>query len=126
MAAATIKIGQPALKFHLIQNGKIRENFQIIKERLSWWTLGFLVWTLSESNHVVKKPHKYKSQGFDVSVFSLDGMDSRTASRFTDANQLKEQTECQKMGQTIENKLRIGHVSDLKKWESATAQQWDV
>ena len=131
-AAATIKIGQPAPEISLPDpNGKIRKlsDYKGKVVLVDFWA-SWCGPCRKANPHVVEIYHKYKSQGFDVFSVSLDGMDSRTASRFTDANQLKEQIEMSKNRwlEAIEKDKLVwpGHVSDLKKWESAPAQQWDV
>ncbi len=80
--------------------------------------------------HVVEIYHKYKGKGFDVFSVSLDGIDSRTAQRFTDPAQLKEQQTAQKqrwVDAIAQDRLEWdGHVSDLKKWESGPAGVYGV
>jgi len=80
--------------------------------------------------HVVEVYQKYKGKGFDVFSVSLDGIDSRTAQRFTDPAQLKEQQAAQKqrwLDAIAQDRLEWdGHVSDLKKWESAPAGLYGV
>lgn len=80
--------------------------------------------------HVVEVYHKYKAKGFDVLSVSLDGVDSRTAQRFTDAAQLNEQIEASKqrwLGAISQDQLTWdGHVSDLKKWECVPAGEYGV
>ena len=80
--------------------------------------------------HVVEIYHKYKAKGFDVFSVSLDGIDSRTAQRFTDAAQLNEQMESSKqrwLSAIAQDQLAWdGHVSDLKKWECAPAGVYGV
>ena len=83
-----------------------------------------------ENPHVVKVYNKYKDRGFEVFSVSLDGLDERTKARFASAEQIEQQLERSKArwkqaikadGLTWE-----GHVSDLKKWNSAPAQTYGV
>ncbi|MFZ1703519.1 MAG: TlpA disulfide reductase family protein [Saprospiraceae bacterium] len=79
---------------------------------------------------VVDIYNRYKSKGFDVFSVSLDGVDSRTSAQITDAQQLNQYIEQQKarwVGAIEQDQLAWdGHVSDLKKWECAPAQEYGV
>lgn len=79
---------------------------------------------------VVDVYHRYKDKGFDVFSVSLDGMDSRTTSQIADQNTLNQMMEQQKNRwiTAIEQDKLVwdGHVSDLKKWECAPAQEYGV
>jgi thiol-disulfide isomerase/thioredoxin len=80
--------------------------------------------------HVVEVYNKYKAKGFDVFSVSLDGVDSRTAQRYTTPQELQDATNASKerwMGAIQQDGLIWdGHVSDLKKWESAPAGEYGV
>ena len=80
--------------------------------------------------HVVDMYNKYKSKGFTVFSVSLDGVDSRVSSTITDPKQLKEFSDRAKDA-WINAIAKDGliwetHVSDLKKWESASAATYGV
>lgn len=83
-----------------------------------------------ENPSVVKVYNEYKAKGFEVFSVSLDGIDSRTATRFPDQSQLDQQMEIQK--QRWINAIKQDnlpweyHVSDLKKWECAPARLYGV
>jgi thiol-disulfide isomerase/thioredoxin len=83
-----------------------------------------------ENPHVVKVYNKYKNQGFEVFSVSLDGLDDRTKARYGSADQIEEQMKRSKdrWKQAIEQDGLVwkGHVSDLKKWNSAPAQTYGV
>ena len=80
--------------------------------------------------HVVETYKKYKDQGFTVYSVSLDGMDSRTKSRFKNPEQVEQQMKNQKKRWTDaiakDNLIWNYHVSDLKKWESGAAKEYGV
>lgn len=84
-----------------------------------------------ENPNVVKIYDKYRAQGFTVYSVSLDGMDSRTKSRFGgDAGREKDYIEQQKK-RWVDAIKKDGlawqyHVSDLKKWECAPARMYGV
>ena len=84
-----------------------------------------------ENPNVVRIYDKYKDQGFTVFSVSLDGIDSRTASRMGgDEKKIAEYVEQQK--QRWEDAIEKDnlkwdyHVSDLKKWECAPARTYGV
>lgn len=83
-----------------------------------------------ENPNVVRVYNKYKSKGFEVFSVSLDGLDSRTKARFASEEQITQQMERSKARweQAIQADGLVweGHVSDLKKWESAPAQTYGV
>jgi len=78
---------------------------------------------------VVETYKKYKSKGFTVASVSLDGLDTRTRSRYP-AEQIPNQLERQKDRWTkaIEQDQLLWdwHVSDLKKWDSSAAATYGV
>jgi peroxiredoxin len=82
-----------------------------------------------ENPNVVKVYNKYKDQGFTIFSVSLDGVDDRSAARFTDA-QLEQMMENQKQRWVNaiqqDNLTWPYHVSDLKKWSCAPAQMYGV
>jgi thiol-disulfide isomerase/thioredoxin len=80
---------------------------------------------------VVQIYNKYKNKGFDVFSVSLDGLDSRSiAAMKGDDAQLKmnmdRQKEAWKAAIEKDGLVWDGHVSDLKKWESAPAALYGV
>lgn len=80
--------------------------------------------------HVVDVYKRYKDKGFDVFSVSLDGLDSRTKARFDSEEQIKMQLDRSKERWLAaiekDNLMWDGHVSDLKKWESAPAAAYGV
>lgn len=83
-----------------------------------------------ENPNVVNVYNKYKSKGFEVFSVSLDGLDDRTKSRFGSAEEIEQQMKRSKdrWKQAIQQDGLTwkGHVSDLKKWNSAPAQTYGV
>ncbi|MBK6363167.1 MAG: TlpA family protein disulfide reductase [Saprospiraceae bacterium] len=79
---------------------------------------------------VVDIYNRYKSKGFDVFSVSLDGVDSRTSAQIQDQQQLNQIIDQQKtrwLAAIQQDQLTWdGHVSDLKKWECAPAQEYGV
>lgn len=79
---------------------------------------------------LVRTYQKYKDRGFTVYSVSLDGLDSRTKSRYKDEAMIKEQMDIQKQRwlQAIDadNLTWNTHVSDLKKWECEPAGEYGV
>lgn len=79
--------------------------------------------------HVVAMYDKYNKDGFEVFNVSLDGLDSRTKSRFP-KDQLAAQMEKSKQrwidAIKKDNLKWDNHVSDLKKWESVAAGEYGV
>ncbi len=80
--------------------------------------------------HVVETYHKYKKQGFTVFSVSLDGLDSRTKSRYNDETKISQvmaQQHSRWLKAIEQDKLEWNHhVSDLKKWESEAAALYGV
>lgn len=80
--------------------------------------------------HLVETYHKYKDKGFTVYSVSLDGLDSRTKSRYKDEAMIADQMEIQKQRwiKAIEADKLVwdSHVSDLKKWECEPAGEYGV
>lgn len=131
-AAAKIKVGEPAPEISLPgPDGKIRKlsDYKGKVVLIDFWA-SWCGPCRKANPHVVEVYHKYKSKGFDVFSVSLDGIDSRTAQRFTDPAQLNEQMEASKqrwLGAIQQDQLAWdGHVSDLKKWECAPASVYGV
>jgi peroxiredoxin len=131
-AAAKIKVGEPAPEISLPgPDGKVRKlsDYKGKVVLIDFWA-SWCGPCRKANPHVVEVYHKYKSKGFDIFSVSLDGIDSRTAQRFTDAAQLKEQMEASKqrwVGAIAQDQLAWdGHVSDLKKWECAPAGEYGV
>jgi thiol-disulfide isomerase/thioredoxin len=131
-AAAKIKVGEPAPEIALPgPDGKIRKlsSYKGKVVLIDFWA-SWCGPCRKENPHVVEVYHKYKKKGFEIFSVSLDGIDSRTAQRFTDPAQLKEQTDATKarwIGAIEQDQLAWdGHVSDLKKWECAPAGIYGV
>ncbi len=84
-----------------------------------------------ENPNVVRVYNKYKDKGFTVFSVSLDGLDSRSKSRYQgDTKRLEEAMEMQKK-RWVDAIKKDGliwdtHVSDLKKWECAPAKAYGV
>jgi thiol-disulfide isomerase/thioredoxin len=80
--------------------------------------------------HVVEVYHKYKDKGFTVFSVSLDGIDSRTKSRFPTEEQFKAGLEQSKQSwiNAIEKDQLVWpyHVSELSKWDTKAARQYGV
>ncbi len=83
-----------------------------------------------ENPNVVNVYNRYKDQGFTVYSVSLDGVDSRTAARYTQPGQLETAMQRSKdrwIGAIKQDNLPWEyHVSDLKKWEAAPARTYGV
>lgn len=82
-----------------------------------------------ENPNVVKVYDKYKDQGFTIFSVSLDGMDSRTARRFSSEQQQDyiERSRKKWVAAIEDDNLKWPyHVSDLKKWESVAAAKYGV
>ncbi len=131
-SAAKIKVGEDAPEIALPgPDGKMRKlsSYKGKVVLIDFWA-SWCGPCRKANPHVVEVYHKYKGKGFDVFSVSLDGIDSRTAQRFTDAAQLKEQTDATKqrwIAAIQQDQLAWdGHVSDLKKWECAPAQIYGV
>lgn len=79
---------------------------------------------------VVKTYDKYKDKGFTVYSVSLDGLDARTAQRFTASGNLDSQIQRSKQrwvdAISKDNLKWESHVSDLKKWDSQAAAMYGV
>lgn len=131
-ASAKIKVGEPAPDIALPDpKGKVRKlsDYKGKVVLIDFWA-SWCGPCRKANPEVVEIYHKYKDQGFDVFSVSLDGIDSRTAERIGDPAQIKEQTESsrQRWVGAIEQDQLVwpGHVSDLKKWESAPAGEYGV
>jgi peroxiredoxin len=79
---------------------------------------------------IVDVYNRYKNQGFKVFNVSLDGIDSRTAARFSGENELQQQIEVQRQRwlEAIQqdNLDWPYHVSNLKRWECEAARAYGV
>jgi thiol-disulfide isomerase/thioredoxin len=131
-ASALVKVGAPAPEISLPDpNGKVRKlsDYKGKLVLIDFWA-SWCGPCRKANPHVVEVYNKYKGKGFDVFSVSLDGLDSRKASRFPDAAQLKEQVEISKqkwLAAIQQDQLAWdGHVSDLKSWESVAAGTYGV
>ncbi|MBK9254588.1 MAG: redoxin domain-containing protein [Saprospiraceae bacterium] len=131
-ASAKIRVGEDAPEIALPgPDGKVRKlsDYKGKVVLIDFWA-SWCGPCRKANPHVVEIYNKYKAKGFDVYSVSLDGLDSRTAQRFSDEGQLKEQMEAQKarwVGAIQQDQLTWdGHVSDLKKWECAPAGDYGV
>lgn len=83
-----------------------------------------------ENPNVVRVYDRYKDQGFTVFSVSLDGVDSRTATRLGSQERIDQmmQSSKQRWVDAIkkDNLKWDYHVSDLKKWESSPASLYGV
>lgn len=80
--------------------------------------------------HVVEIYHKYKDKGFTVFSVSLDGIDSRTKSRYPSEEQFQAGLEQSKKNwvAAIEKDQLVWpyHVSELSKWDTQAARMYGV
>ena len=80
--------------------------------------------------HVVSLYNKYKDKGFTVYSISLDGVDERTKARISDNKALDAKMAEEKkkwLDAVAADQLAWpNHVSELKKWDTSTAQEWGV
>jgi len=79
--------------------------------------------------HVVEIYQKYKDKGFTVYSVSLDGVDNRTKSKMDDAmyqTQLNAGKQAWLEAIKKDNLMWPTHVSELKKWDTASAKTYGV
>ncbi|MCB0579561.1 MAG: TlpA family protein disulfide reductase [Phaeodactylibacter sp.] len=132
MADQLIQVGQPAPDISLPNpNGK-EYSLSDLKGKivlLDFWA-SWCGPCRRENPNVVKVYDKYKAQGFTVFSVSLDGIDSRTRTRFGNEEAASQYLENQKQRwvEAIkqDNLKWEYHVSDLQKWESAPAATYGV
>jgi thiol-disulfide isomerase/thioredoxin len=130
-AASTIQVGQPAPEIALPgPDGKVRKlsDYKGKVVLIDFWA-SWCGPCRKANPHVVEVYNKYKSRGFDVFSVSLDGLDSRTAAKYSadEAKQVMDGSK-ERWVSAIQQDGLIwdGHVSDLKKWESAPAGEYGV
>lgn len=131
-ASANIKVGQPAPDIELPgPDGKVRKlsDYKGQVVLIDFWA-SWCGPCRKANPKVVEAYKKYNKDGFNVFSVSLDGLDSRTKSRYSDESQIN--TEIAKSKdrwiEAIKKDELIwdGHVSDLKKWESGAAAMYGV
>jgi thiol-disulfide isomerase/thioredoxin len=132
MASERIRVGQPAPDIRLAGPDGKEYALSDLKGKvvlLDFWA-SWCGPCRRENPHVVEVYKKYKDDGFTVFSVSLDGIDSRTAARYSSEAQVEEVMERsrQRWVQAIEQDGLVweSHVSDLKKWESAPAATYGV
>ncbi|MBK6784668.1 MAG: TlpA family protein disulfide reductase [Saprospiraceae bacterium] len=131
-AAAKIQVGQPAPEISLPgPDGKVRKlsSYKGKVVLIDFWA-SWCGPCRKANPMVVDIYNRYKSKGFDVFSVSLDGVDSRTSAQIQDQQQLNQIIDQQKtrwLAAIQQDQLTWdGHVSDLKKWECAPAQEYGV
>jgi peroxiredoxin len=132
LASEKIKVGQPAPNISLPGvDGKTR-SLSDMKGKLvllDFWA-SWCGPCRKANPKVVDVYKRYKDKGFDVFSVSLDGLDSRTKARYGSEDQVKMQMDRSKerwfAAIEKDNLIWDGHVSDLKKWESAPAASYGV
>ncbi len=132
MATQLIQVGQPAPNITLPNPSGKNYSLHDLKGKivlLDFWA-SWCGPCRRENPNVVKVYDKYKAQGFTVFSVSLDGLDSRTASRLASPEQVASYQSQQKqrwVDAIQQDNLKWEyHVSDLKKWESAPAALYGV
>lgn len=131
-ASGRVKIGAPAPEIELPDlKGKTRK-LSDLKGKvvlLDFWA-SWCGPCRKANPHVVDVYQRYKNKGFDVFSVSLDGLDSRTKSRYSTQEQIDKAMNKSKdrwANAIKQDKLTWdNHVSDLKKWESIAAAQYGV
>lgn len=132
MASEKIKIGEVAPDIALPDpKGKVRSLSELKGKvvLLDFWA-SWCGPCRKANPHVVEMYNKYNKDGFEVFNVSLDGLDTRTKSRFQNQEQIDMQLERSKerwVAAIEKDGLKWDHhVSDLKKWESAPASVYGV
>lgn len=131
-SAEVIQVGMPAPNISLKSPDGKNYNLADLKGKvvlLDFWAS----WCgpCRKSNpHVVEIYNKYKEKGFTVFSVSLDGIDSRTKSRYPDEEQFQaglEQSRKNWIAAIEKDQLTWPyHVSELSKWDTQAAKQYGV
>lgn len=131
-SAASVDVGMPAPEISLKSPDGKQYSLSELKGKvvlLDFWAS----WCgpCRKSNpHVVEVYNKYKDKGFTVFSVSLDGIDSRSKTRFPTEEQFQaglQQSKQQWIAAIEKDQLAWPyHVSELTKWDTQAARQYGV